>query len=438
MNVLLLNPSSQSDVVANREGTAGWGAMSDLGFAYPPHTLSVLAAACREVGINPTVLDAVGERLSQQDVIEQIERSEPERLVVFTSWGTLEDDCIALQALQAAFPDLPLIAVGTASRYNADELRGAGATHVLVGDPDLALAAFLTRPLPAPGLVHSRDLLPDQHNQAGLLRDPAQLPRPAWDVVPWQKYGFLTLFGARGCEDRCKFCAYITAQGRAYRPRPVQDVVDEMLWLQETFQPRRIMVRDPVFAFDRTRTMALARMLAAADFHTPWDCESRPEHFDRAMLRVLARAGCRVLKLGIESANPEQLTAMGRVGSHTEAATYLAYTGRVVADARRFGIATHAFVLVGLPGQTLADTTRTADYLRAIAPSFIHIRPYIAYPRVALGPAQHTEAVRELMVPLQAVTEERLAAARRPASLAGHLRNRIWRLQLWLRLRWDV
>ena len=258
--------------------------------------------------------------------------------------------------------------------------------------------------------MRAQDLLPDIHNHAGLLRDVTALPRPAWDAVPWQRYGFLTVFTSRGCDDACKYCAYVTVQGRLYRPRPISEVVDEMVWLQETFRPRRIMARDPVFASDRARTIDMMRRLHARGFITPWECESRPEHFDPALLKEMAAAGCNVIKIGVESADPEHLTALGRIEHPHEAAPYLAYTRRVVAAAQRNGIAVRAFVMVGLPDQTQAQAETTAVYLRQLAPTYIHVRPYIPYPRVPLGDAPPAADLASLIAPLQTVADERAAA----------------------------
>ena len=135
-------------------------------------------------------------------------------LAVLTAWGTIDLDRTHLQALRSAFPRLPLVAIGACARYCCELLLG-GASHVLLGDPGLALPELFSKPLPSPGLVRARDLLPKLHNHAGLLKDPALLPRPAWDSIPWQSsYGFLTVW-ARGCDDRCRFCAYATVQGHS-------------------------------------------------------------------------------------------------------------------------------------------------------------------------------------------------------------------------------
>ena len=423
-SIVLLNPPSPADALANREGTASYGTLSS-GFLYPPHTLAVVAASCRAAGLEPTVIDAVGEGLDLTGAIARIQLANSTLLGVYSSWATLDADRENLAALRNAFPQLPLVAIGTGIRYSADELLVAGASHVLLGDPDIAFARLAGSALPAPGIVRVRDLMPGQHNHTGLIRNPADLPRPAWDMVPWQRSDFLTVFGSRGCNDACKFCAYVVAQGRSYRPRPARDVAEEMIWLAETFSPRRIMVRDPVFAQERFRIMALLDALIAANFSTPWECESRPEHFDKVLLRKMAKAGCTVIKLGIETADPDLLARIGRVASPADAATYLAYTRRVVADARRYGIRTRAFVMAGLPGQTMAQAETTAAYLRELKPTFVHARPYVAYPRLPLGEAESPERIRQLLAPMQAVADERQAIANRPPNLVQRLRRRL-------------
>lgn len=427
--LLLLNPPSLADMLANREGTATYGTLS-TGFLYPPHTLATTAAACRAQGLQVSVLDAVAERLEIALCLERIRSQQPDVVGVFSSWGTLDADRAALTVLRRALPHTPLIALGTGIRYSADELLVAGATHVLLGDPELAVAELLQNPLPSPGLIRVRDILPEQHNHAGLIRYPERLPRPAWELTPWQSYGFLTVFGSRGCDDRCKYCAYVVAQGRAYRSRPAEDVAEEMIWLEQTFHPQRIMVRDPVFAVARTRTLRLLQTLRKADFHTPWECESRPEHFDTTLLRKMAATGCSVIKLGIESADPQLLTDIGRITDPREAAHYLAYSRRMVNEAHRYGIRTRAFVMVGLPGQTAAHTQTTAAYLRQLRPTFVHARPYVAYPRVPLGPAQTSAQIQTLLAPLLPVVEERQAAAQSRFPLLSRLRQRFLRLYL--------
>ncbi|HEY80539.1 MAG TPA: radical SAM protein [Caldilineae bacterium] len=405
MPILLLNPPSPTDLLPNREGTASFGAMSS-GFLYPPHTLAVVLAVMREAGLDGALLDAVGEELSLEETVERVRAIQPELLGVYASWGTQEVDKQALQALRAAFPDMPIVAMGTGARYHGEALLAAGANHMLAGDPELAFAALAAGPLPDPGVVKANALLPEEHNFAGLIRHPQTLPRPAWDAVPWQAYGFLTLFGSRGCDDNCAYCAYVRAQGRSQRVRPPENVAEEMAWLERSFGPKRIMARDLVFAAQRAWALDVAEGLIARGFHTPWECESRPEHFDPGLLKKLARAGCTTIKIGIESGDPEELARIGRVAEERHARTYLAYLREVVAAAKGYGINVRAYVMVGLPGQTMANVQATAAYVRELRPTFFHPRPYVAYPRVLLGPGLSEEETERLRRPLLDVARD--------------------------------
>ncbi len=405
MKITLLNPPSPSGALANREGTASFGARSD-GFLYPPHTLAVILSTLRDAGMAGSLIDAVGEGLDMASVLSRLRQEPPDALGVYASWGTLDADRAALTDLRRAFLQLPIVVMGTGARYHLDELLAAGASHALSGDPELAFAALMARPLPEPGVIKANALLPEEHNYAGLLKHPEKLPRPAWDVVSWRRYGFLTVFGSRGCDDHCSYCAYVRVQGRSRRPRPVQDVVDEMLWLESAFGPRRIMVRDPVFAAERSWTMDVARGLIAGGFRTPWECESRPEHFDPILLKKLAQAGCTTIKIGVESGDAEELVRIGRVADLAHASTYLAYIRDVVDAAKAYGVNVRAYVMVGLPKQTMAEVQATAAYIRSLRPTFFHPRPYVAYPRVALGPGLSQEETARLLAPLQAVAAE--------------------------------
>ena len=405
MKIALLNPPSLSDALANREGTASFGALSS-GFLYPPHTLAVTLSVLRDAGLESELLDAVGEEMNLERVITRLDQLQPDVVGMYASWGTLEADKAALAGLRTAFPYTPIIVIGAGARYNADDLLAAGASHVLLGDPELAFAALASGPLPPPGGVKANEVLPDEHNFAGLLRHPQKLPRPAWDAVPWQRYGFLSIFGSRGCDDNCGYCAYVRVQGRSRRLRPARDVADEMLWLERTFGPRRIMARDLVFAADRMWAMDVVEALIAGGFRTPWECESRPEHFDPALLKKMALAGCTTIKIGVESGDAEELVRIGRVENTAHAATYLAYIQKVVKSAKAYGINVRAYVMVGLPGQTMAEIQATAAYIRKLRPTFFHPRPYVAYPRVILGQGQSEAETLRLQKPLLEVAED--------------------------------
>ncbi|MEZ4771251.1 MAG: hypothetical protein R2844_22885 [Caldilineales bacterium] len=124
---------------------------------------------------------------------------------------------------------------------------------------------------------------------AGLLADLNALPHPAWDIFDGAAYPFLTILSSRGCPAGCGFCPYVAAQGLEHRIQAPAHTASEMAFLAQDMNARRIMFRDPVFARDRSRVLALSSELRRLTLPVSWECESRPEHFDAQLLEFAAR-----------------------------------------------------------------------------------------------------------------------------------------------------
>ncbi len=395
--VLLLNPPGLPGTTANREGAAGMGAVragSD-GFFYPPQTLAVTAAAVRETGRAVVAVDAVAGRVDLPETVARVAAHDPALVGVFVSPATREADLACLQRLHAQLPAIPLVACGPATRFMAQEIEATGATRaILLGEPELAFPRLVDAVFDSPQSLHGplwpADLGVSGYDDAGRLVSLDSLPRPAWDLLPG--YPFYTLQASRGCADSCGYCPYVVAQGRRFRRRDPLRVADEMGWLAAQFRPPRLIFRDPVFARERERVVALCRALREARFAVPWECESRPEHFDAPLLRAMKEAGCRVIKLGLETADAELLVALRRVPDEPAAQRYLAHTRDVVREARSIGLTVRLFVMIGLPGQKEEAVRKTARFAQTVKPNALHVMIFSAYPGLSLVETEKVSA----------------------------------------------
>ena len=160
---------------------------------------------------------------------------------------------------------------------------------------------------------------------------------------------------------------------------------EEFAYLVERFQPSRIMCRDPVFAHERNRVLAICSELRRLRNVVPWECESRPEHFDNRLLRAVRDAGCDTIKIGVESADPDVLIGIGRVQDERSATAYLEQVAAVITECRQVGLICRVFVMVGLPYQTHESLGRTASFLRQNRPQRLHVKAFQWYPGIALS-----------------------------------------------------
>ncbi len=266
------------------------------------------------------------------------------------------------------------------------------------------------------GVVLAADLAPDRYGADGLLTDLDALPFPAWDLVPWQPYHDVSLLGSRGCPDGCSYCAYAVAQGPHLRAQTPARTVAELAWVAEKIRPRRVQVRDPVFARDRARVTAICEGLLAQGVPLNFNCESRPEHFDDELLRLLKSAGCWRVKIGLESGDPAILVGLGRVQDVHAAERYIADTVRVARTAAALDLKCQVFVMAGLPHQDAASLARTEAVLRRLpAATQILVKPYQPHPGTPLAASATARRPPDQLA--------RLARSNRPR--AGGLR-RVW------------
>jgi radical SAM superfamily enzyme YgiQ (UPF0313 family) len=355
----------------------------------------------------------------------------PLAIGVLVSVATLEADLDFVNALAQAQPDVPIFVFGNGVRYvwrqvlensaarlavlgEAEFHAPAAVEALLAGDPQ-ALAEL-------PGVACLRSGEPVHRPVAP---QPAELldalPYPAWDLLPHDRYPFLTLAASRGCDDGCAYCPYVAAQG-PFRPRSPKAVAEEARWLERTFRPPRLIFRDPAFAADRERAVELCEALRRARVRTPWACESRPEHFDADLLYRLRRAGCQTVKLGLETVDEALLWGVNRLLPGWTATRYRAHVAELVATCRRLGLNCRLFVMTGLPGETRQALEATLAFLQAVRPPAVNVTRYRPYPGTRLGEKMgHASGLPALpeadLVRFEAAM--RAAAAQAPLPLGG-------------------
>ncbi len=419
--VMLVNPPSASGTLANREGAAGLGVVypHPQAFLYPPHTLAAVAAGVRRADYQVQACDAVVEDLAldfrQADVVG-----------VFVSYASLDTDLAFLARLRSWTP-AKLVAFGPAMRFLSGEVLSRAPIDVaLVGEAE-GFFAEAVRSLAEQGVTSEQQVFTPEtvgapgYDGEGFLQDLAALPFPAWDVLPYEKYPLLTVLGSRGCPDRCAYCPYAAAQGHRFRARSVENVLAELEYLGKRFAPSRLIFRDPVFAYDRDRVISICDEILRRGLNLRWECESRPEHFDAELLRLMKRAGCQWVKIGLETTDEALLVSLRRVASTDEARAYLEHVAVIVRTCRTVELPCRLFVMAGLPGQDASMAEDTARFVEQLGPSALNVKLCEAYPGTDLGAAESDRYAQ-----LQVLHEAQSAVRAAQPSPGLLIRGRRW------------
>jgi radical SAM superfamily enzyme YgiQ (UPF0313 family) len=142
---------------------------------------------------------------------------------------------------------------------------------------------------------------------AGGQEEMEKTPLARHDLLPTGYY-FGSIQTTRGCPLNCSFCSVSVFNGKTYRRRSVEDVVEEFKLIRE----KHILVVDDNLIGTRrdhiARAKDLFQAMIEADLGKKWICQATINMADdEELLRLARRAGCIGVFIGFESVSDEGL-----------------------------------------------------------------------------------------------------------------------------------
>lgn len=213
------------------------------------------------------------------------------------------------------------------------------------------------------------------------------LPFPRWDFAMMARRsrwgpisgrafaGRIPLLASRGCPEFCTYCPHRILAG--HRARSIRNIVDELALLCDMFRRPYVVFRDPLFTHDRDRALGLADEIRARGLDLRFECETRLDRLDTALLASLHAAGLRAISFGVESMSPEILRRVGRRPIPE------AHQRATIRWCRDRGVLTAAFYVLGFLQDDWTSIAATIDYaidLGSTVAQFKLLTPYPATP----------------------------------------------------------
>lgn len=328
------------------------------------------------------------ERLTLGDYTHQgVSEFVPEDLerVLRGDVGTLFDDYFHTQLLPQILTRSPkLVAISVNYRHQvlpafalAGLLRRQGPELTLVGgggmftswsavlqERDLRFSAF-SHLVFGPGEASLAALAEGRALSEYFLEDPSLVGfDPDFNFVSPAAYlspvPILPISASRGCYwRRCLFCPEATSPTHPYAVGPPGTFVDLLLSLSERYAVRHFHLTDNAVPIPVLRELtSRQRDMAGIAWHGFVRFER--ELLDSEFVFALAASGCRMLQLGLESGSQ-------RVLDRLQKGTRLDEVAQMLENLRQAGIATYIYIMLGTPGETLADAELTRDFLETHA-----------------------------------------------------------------------
>jgi len=234
-----------------------------------------------------------------------------------------------------------------------------------------------------------------QSSAGHVVRNPDQPPIHDLDSLPWPAYHLFrmdrytnlqptvdkvegarsfSIMTSRGCPYRCSFCSQSIMPVK-WRARSAENVLAEWRHLVEDLGAQEIGVLDDSANIRRERLHELCDTLIQHNLHhVPWIFVNgiRANLASYELLKHMKEAGLKRTAFGVESGDQIILDSINkRIELDTIRQTF--------ADAKRAGVETIGFFMIGLPGETeesIEKTIRFAIELDPLVANFSMMTPF--------------------------------------------------------------
>jgi radical SAM superfamily enzyme YgiQ (UPF0313 family) len=175
------------------------------------------------------------------------------------------------------------------------------------------------------------------------------------------------LLTSRGCPFKCTYC-YHPWKGKV-NFRSIDNVIEEIKGVMRDFGTRQFAIKDDTFNVSSRHTQEFCERVLKEGLDINWDCTTRVDRIDEDTLKLMVRAGCNVIKVGIE-------TGSQKILEQTHKGTTLEQARKSAELFNRHGIFWTAYFMLGLPQETEEDIWATYKFMKEINPFYAGLGVY--------------------------------------------------------------
>lgn len=363
------------------ESDRHWARFPVLGLAY-------IAAALEGAGHEVILLDGKLSAMSETDIINAVERLQPQ-LVGITCMTVEFPSLVRIAAGLKRKLDTPIIAGGAHINAVGDQaLRDCSCLDYVCRGEGEELILELANALTGAGDIAAIKGL--SYRRAGeVVSNPARPYPTDYDRLrfpAWHHFEVVTelpVLTHRGCPYRCTFCGHNS--GFKARFRTVENVLEEISYTVDRFEPKVIRFEDETFGLDLKRTKAILLGLIERGLHrrVSFSAQTRVDRIDADFMHLLRAANFQTLELGVETGNAEIMKRI-RKGITLE------QVENAVALAKAANLHVWCKFIIGHPNETRETAMDTVRFIARLNPDQLSVSIMTPFP----GTPIHDMAMR--------------------------------------------
>jgi radical SAM superfamily enzyme YgiQ (UPF0313 family) len=391
MKVYMLNPP----FIPHFGRSMRWQDTGRAGALYYPIWLSY-ATAVVEQKYKVRLVDVPAWGWNLKDVLVDVKRFKPDLVVVDSSFPSLKNDIKVAEEIKAETKAKTILVGPPTSQFSDKILKNSDIDMVARYEYDFTImdvAEVLEKGEDLRGIkgISYREDGKIIHNPNREFTNSEDLDRMPFVSKVYKEhlnvkdyflnyclYPMVQIFTGRGCPFQCTFCSWPqTFMGRKYRVRSIENILDELEWIEENLRVREVFFEDDTFTIDKKRVVSFCRKYRERGLKISWSCNARVDTLDLETMKEMKKANCRFLIVGFESADNEILKNIKK-GFTVEKAKEFAR------NVKKAGLFLHADFIIGLPGETKETIEKTRRFIEEIKPEQLQVSVVSPFPGTEL------------------------------------------------------
>jgi len=373
MKTLLLHPIVPFRVL--------WGKFHRGGGFIPPMGLLSIASYIRLKGYEVEILDTGIDGMNEGDLEKLLKEKKYDVVGIPCFTNTANYTFKTAHLVRKALPDTLIVLGGVHATVLPEEtlVECPDADIAVIAEGEITFLELLDWKSGKNGYLRLQDIKGIAFRDGAALkrsalrppiRDLDSLPMPAYDLLKMKRYvphptqykrlPSFPILTTRGCPFLCTFCSASKVHGNKLRVRGLDRVFEEIDVLIDRYGARGLYIQDSSFTHLRRYAANFCNRLLKEKYNLSWMCNARVDQIDGELVRLMKKAGCWQITIGIESANEPSLKLIKKHQTKEQMV-------KAVSIVKKAGIQVMACYILALPKETPEDVENTINFARSLA-----------------------------------------------------------------------
>ncbi|PKN72643.1 MAG: B12-binding domain-containing radical SAM protein [Deltaproteobacteria bacterium HGW-Deltaproteobacteria-10] len=368
--------------------------ITDIANRMVPQGLLSIAAYLEKEGHEVFVYDCLGPHapVNLNEQVKAILAYKPEIAGFSATTSSFPDAASLAQKIKEYFPQIITVCGGVHVSALEGKLLDAYPSfdYLVAGEGELTMTELAAGidPVEIKGLIWRNGTEVITNEPRPQIADLDSLPFPAYEKLagfpadyhlPLFSYVNTpgsTMITSRGCMFQCSYCDRSVFK-KGFRYNSANYIYEHMKHLRTKFGVRHINIYDDLFTANRPRIVELCDKLTRFPLGINFNCAVRVGYTDDDLLQMLKDAGCLMVSLGIESADPQMLT-------RHKSGVSLDDVRDTVRRIQAAGLRAKGLFMMGLPGETEESISRTSDFIISLGLDDMNMAKFTPFPGAPL------------------------------------------------------